>query len=240
MRVHRLMQPPLTQLQHSIRAARQRLIVRDDQECRATRPSEREQHRKHLPCCFLVEIARWLICEQQAWLMHERACYRDALLLAARQGVHRSMKTVAETDFREHRDTALTSLCAADAVELEREPDVLLDVERGKQIEELIDEADACTAKQSAVRLAQRRDIATVDFNRAAVRPIDAADDIQEGRLARAAASDDRDSLAAADLRVGLIEHAVNARPLAKAATELPDDEHIQRPCVQAGSLPLL
>jgi len=234
------MQPPLTQLQHSIRAARQRLIVRDDQQCRTTRPCEREQHRKHLLCRFIVEIPRWLIREQQGWLMHERACKRDALLLAARQRVHGTVKTVAETDFREHRDAALASLCAAHAVELERESDVLLDVQRGEQVEELIDEADACAAQQSALRLDQRSDIATVDFNRAAVRPIDAADEIEESRFARAAASDDRDSLAAGYVRVGLVKHAVDACPLAKAATKLPDNEHIQRPCVQARSLPLL
>jgi len=240
MRVRRLTELPVTQLQHSIRAARQRLIVRDDQQRRTTRPGDREQYRKHLLCCFLVEVPRRLICEQQGWLMHERACYRDALLLAARQGVHGTVKTVAETDFREHCSTALPSLCPADAVELERESDILLDIQRGKQIEELIDETDACAAKQSALRLAQRRDIAAVDFNRAAVRPIDAADEIQESRLARAAASDDRDSLAAGYVRVGLIEHAVNAYPLAKAATKLPDNEHIHCPWLQAESLPLL
>ena len=159
----------------------------------------------------------------QGWLMHERACKRDALLLAARQRVHGTVKTVAETDFREHRDAALASLCAAHAVELERESDVLLDVQRGEQVEELIDEADACAAQQSALRLDQRSDIATVDFNRAAVRPIDAADEIEESRFARAAASDDRDSLAAGYVRVGLVKHAVDACPLAKAATKLPD-----------------
>jgi len=234
------MEASLTQLQHSICAARERVIVRDDQQCGTTRPCEREQNRKHLLRCFLVQIPRWLICEQQSWLMHERACNRDALLLAARQGVHGTVKTVAQTNFREHRNTALPSVCAADPVELERESDVLLDIQCGKQIEELIDEANVCAAKQSALRLDQRCDIATVDFNRAAVRPIDAADEIEESRFARAAASDDRDSLAAGYVRVGLVKHAVDACPLAKAATKLPDNEHIQRPCVQARSLPLL
>src|SRR5262249_46950397 len=110
--------------------------------------------------------------------------------------------------------------------ELEHQAHVLEHVERRDEVEELVDEADVRAAEERACRLAERAHLAAVELDRAGVGALDAAHDVKERRLARAAAAPDRDDLAARERRVRAGEHAVHALALDEAAEQLADAEH--------------
>ena len=60
----------------------------------------------------------------------------------------------------------------------------------------------------------------------AAVGVVDTADEVEERRLARAAASHHRESLARADLGIETVEHAVHTGAFVEAAGELANSQH--------------
>src|SRR6202030_4168270 len=112
------------------------------------------------------------------------------------------------------------------AVQFQHQTHVFRDVEGRDQVEELVDEADVGAPEQGAGRLAHRRHVTAVDLHGTAVGAVDAADEIEKRRFGRAAASGDRDRLAAAHVRVGAVEHLVHAPALAEAAGKLSNAEH--------------
>ena len=159
--------------------------------------------------------------------MHQRAGDGDALLLAAGERIDRAMGAGAQADILESREAALTCRAAAYPIELEHQANVLGDIERRDEIEELVHEADVGATKQCARRLAERGHLEPIDVHRAAVGAIDAADQVEERRFARAAAAHDRDALTGGDLRVEPVENAVDALTLAEVAAKLADTHHI-------------
>src|SRR5256885_17058191 len=83
------------------------------------------------------------------------------------------------------------------SVEFQHQAHVLFDIEGRDQVEELVDEADVGAAEQGAGGLAHGRHVTPVDLHGATLGRVDAADEIEERGFARAAASGDRDRLAA-------------------------------------------
>ena len=90
--------------------------------------------------------------------------------------------------------------------ELDREPDVLLGGQRGDQVEELEDEADLLAAEVGELVLREVRDVDAVDDDASVGGRVDAAEEVEERGLARAARSDDRHELAARDAEIDVVE----------------------------------
>ncbi|MDB6041789.1 MAG: hypothetical protein JWM63_340 [Gammaproteobacteria bacterium] len=158
--------------------------------------------------------------------MHQGTRDRHALLLTAGQLVYGAVKSVTKTYFSEHGGTAPTRVGTSHPVQLEHETHVLLNIERWDEVEELIDESDVRAPEQCARGLGQRRNVTAAELHDAAVGSIDAADYIQQGRFAGAATADDGNRRAVLNLRIRMIEHAMNALAFAKATTELPENKH--------------
>src|SRR5581483_11849998 len=87
----------------------------------------------------------------------------------------------------------------ARTLELESPSDVLLDGERGKQVEVLKDDGDVREPEIGARVLVDRPQVAAVHRDASGGRRVEAADEIQQRRLPRAALSHDGDELAALD-----------------------------------------
>jgi hypothetical protein len=148
---------------------------------------------------------------------------RHSLLLAAGEPIDGAVQPIAESDLAENRGAALAGGGPAYPVQLQREADVLLDVKGRDEIEELIDEPEVRAPEERAFRLPHRGHDPPADLHLAAVGAVDPAHEIEQGRLARAAAADDCDHLPPAEAGIGSIEHPVHAGPLAEAAAELAD-----------------
>ena len=89
-----------------------------------------------------------------------------------------------------------------------REPHVLHDVQVGDQVARrpLPDEPDPVAPILGELALVQTAEVAPLDLDDPGGRPIQAADHVEDRRLARAARSDDREELALADVEVDAAE----------------------------------
>jgi hypothetical protein len=81
----------------------------------------------------------------------------------------------------------------------QRELDVLEDVEHRDQVEALEDEAEGLEAQLRERFLAQPAGVVAIDAHRAGGGDVDAADEVQQRRLAAARGAGERDELAPAD-----------------------------------------
>lgn len=90
---------------------------------------------------------------------------------------------------------------------MRRDLDVLLDGEIGHQVVELEDKSQLTAAILAQVGRLEHREVAAVHHDGAAVGILQAADQVEKGRLARARGSQHDADLAAIDGRVDAIEH---------------------------------
>ena len=136
--------------------------------------------------------------------MHQGAGQGDALLLAAGEAVGEGLGAIQQAHGLQQRLGALADLGRAGPVQLQRQHHVLPHGERRDQVEELEDEADVAAAKEGALAVVQRRQLLPAQPQPAAVGPVDAAEQVEQGALAAAAAAQDGDELALGELGVGV------------------------------------
>ena len=138
----------------------------------------------------------------------ERAGDGDALLLAAGELGGEPVGHVAEPDVDQRVERFLPRLCAPHAVELPRQRHVLGGGQRRDEVELLEDVADAAASGSGAVRAAERAEVLPGDRDGAGGRDVEAAEQVQERRLARARRAHDGDQLAEPDVEVDVDERA--------------------------------
>ena len=147
----------------------------------------------HSRAVVVVEIAGGLIGEQQARLVHQGARDRDALLLAPGElidrarGARRKAHPASAARLRARAAAPRTPFNSSTRRTFSSH------VERRDEVEELVDEADVRAAVERAPGSASARHLGAVDLDGAGVGAVDAADEVEERRLARAAASGDGD-----------------------------------------------
>ena len=143
----------------------------------------------------------------------ERACERDALLLAARELVREAVRVLRQADEAEQLRNALAALAAADA-----EADVLLDAQVREERVLLEDHPDPARVRRDED--ARPEDGAVLDRDLAGVGALEARDESEQRRLAAAARAEQGDELAALDAELALehgrdvaeaLRHAVRA-----------------------------
>src|SRR5262249_14193913 len=91
-------------------------------------------------------------------------------------------------------------------------------LERGRpveQVEALEDEADEVAAQQRALRAREARDVDALKEVLSGRRPVEAAEDVEARRLARAARAQERDELAAPDAEADPVERGEGRGALA-------------------------
>ena len=103
----------------------------------------------------------------------------------------------------------------------QRHRDVLERRELRQQMMELIDEAERTIAQPAALRVAQRAHRLADDAHLACRRLIEAADELQQRRLARARRADDRDAIALGDGELDAAQHLDVAPDVAERLDEL-------------------
>ena len=149
-----------------------------------------------------VEVAGRFVGHQDRRAADERARDGGALLLAARQLARPVVQAVLEPDEREALDRARAALGGGDALVEQRDLDVLGDRQLGDEVEGLEDEADLLAAHAGELVVAELLDRLAVELVAARGRPVEAAEEVHERRLARTRRTHDRDVLAARDHEV--------------------------------------
>jgi hypothetical protein len=122
------------------------------------------------------------------------------------------LEALAEADFLEHAGGPAVRLAAVHAADDERHGDVLERRELRQQMVELIDEAERRVAHATALGLGHPAERASPHRDRAGTGRVQAAEQVQQGRLARARAPDDHDALTRPDLQVDPRQHAHRRR----------------------------
>src|SRR6185369_11682182 len=92
-----------------------------------------------------VKVAGWFVGEDKRRIVHKRSCYRDALLLSARQVSWICVDAVLQSNPLEHLKGASPLLPARHAEHFEYECDVFKHGARRNQLEVLEDEPDAAS-----------------------------------------------------------------------------------------------
>src|SRR5690606_28740184 len=124
-----------------------------------------------------VEVARRLVGEQEQRIVHQRACDRDALLLATGQLERTVVEAAFESD-AQREPLGLRTGLRPDAILVEqRHFEVLEDRELRDQVERLEDEPDLAAAHLGELAVAELRDVAVAEPVLAGRRAIEAAED---------------------------------------------------------------
>ena len=174
--------------------------VGDHRERRACAVDALEQS-EHLLLAGGVEVAGRLVEQEHAGLHDERAGDGDALLLAARELRREMAGAIGEADLAEPGEHAAATLSRRHSGVHERQLDVAIGTRARQQVVGLEHEADALAANVRATRLVERRHLLAHELVGAGRRTVEAAEDGEQRRLARAGRAHDRDELALADHR---------------------------------------
>ena len=153
-----------------------------------------------------VEGAGRLVGEQEARVVHERPRDGDALLLAARQLHGAMVGAVREADAAERLQGALAAGPAVEAGIDHRQFDIAQRVHARQQVELLEDEADLAVAQARQAVGIEALDRGARRGVLPAGRPVEAADEVHEGRLARARRTHDGDEIALVDVERHAVE----------------------------------
>src|SRR6188508_106295 len=198
---------PLREMQR-VRGARGGVrIVRNHDDGLAMPLVQRLQQVQDLVARLPVEITRRLVAEQQRRVRHDRARDADALLLAAGELARPVLRAILQADEAQGRLDALAPLAAREPRQQQRQLDVALGREHRQQVVHLEDEADVVRAPACERAVAHRIDALACDLERAAARPVEAADQVQQRRLAGARRPHQREEVAFADVEVELLEN---------------------------------
>ena len=156
----------------------------DQQERGAGLAADFADELKRVAGVAAVEVARRLVGEDELRVVGQRPGHGHALLLAGRELPREMSELVAQPHALEQR---FRMAAVHPATERHPEFHVLEDIVALEQVEGLENIPDGRGAQPVAPRLAELGHVVAVELDATAVRREDAGDEVEEGRLARAA-----------------------------------------------------
>jgi hypothetical protein len=155
----------------------------------------------------LIEVAGWLIGEEQPRLVDQGAGDRHPLHLATAEVPRRGVELAAQPDLLEQRRRPLVRATAVHPGDRRRQLDVLAGAEAGEEVEELEDEAEIGGPEPGPLALAETADLAPVESQPPLARRVEGAEQVEQRALAAARGTDDRDQLARLDPHRDPVQH---------------------------------
>jgi hypothetical protein len=147
-----------------------------------------------------VEIARGLVGEHDGGIVHQRARDGHALLLSARQLARMVVFALGEAHGGEAGARPLPALAHGHAGVEQGQADVLHRARAREQVELLEHEADLAAADARERVAREARHVLAVEDVPARGGPVETAQQVHEGRLARARGAHDGDEVTGVDL----------------------------------------
>ena len=157
------------------------------------------EQRRDVLAGLVVQLAGRLVGDEQRRPVRQRARDRDTLHFAAGELRGQMIGPIGQTDVIQQLARPGAALAGGDTGFGLRQLDVLGGAEHRQQEEALEDESDACEPKAAALRFGELRRVAPIEEQRSARRRIDAADQMQQRRLAAAGRPGDRHVIAGVD-----------------------------------------
>src|SRR5690606_22475892 len=198
-------------------------VVGDHDDGLAVFAVEHLQQAEDLVGGLAVEVAGGLVADQQGGVGDQGAGDRHALLLAAGELAGLVPGALGQTDQAQRHLGAPGPLGAAHLAQQQRQLDVLLRAQHRQQVVELEDEADVLGAPARQFAGLELVDALAVDADAAGGGRVQAADQVQQGGLARARRAHQGDEGTALDLEVDAVQHFHLLLAAGVVLGELPD-----------------
>src|SRR5262245_18998739 len=208
------------QYQHAVHARGERQVVRRHQRGDARVSDELQQLVEDVGRGRWIEVAGWLIGQQEPGRVGKRARNGGGLLFAARQWRRLMREAFTQSEHGEQLLGASLTGAAPNTADHLWQQHVL---ERGKfrqQLVKLVDEAHFGAAHARALRIVEARAVRTVDDHAPPVRGLEQPGDVQQRRLASARWPDQCHGLARIELRRRPLQHGNFPVALAERARE--------------------
>jgi hypothetical protein len=199
------------QAQNAVGMARQIGTVGDQDQGLAEPAYQLVQQFRHPVAGGRIQVAGGFVGQNQVRLVNQGAGHGDPLLLPAGQRVGETVPITGQIDGREHVRHGAVSRAAPPPQQLQRQAQVFRHRQGGQQVEELEHEADVPAAQQRAFPFAEGGDVDAAHLEAAGLGAVDAADQVEQGGFARAAAAHQRHRLAGGDFQRGIRQHVVPA-----------------------------
>ena len=145
-----------------------------------------QQQLHDVPAGLQVELAGWLVGDQQAWPAGQRAGDGDPLLLAPGEFARPVRSMAGQAGQRQHGRHPLPALAGPHARDAQRNPHVLGGGQHGNEPEGLENEGDRVPPQRQPVPLGHPAHLAAIHPHLARRRAVQAADDVQQRGLAGA------------------------------------------------------
>ncbi len=197
---------PLIQMQHMLGARRGVRIVRHHDDGLALLLIQRLQQIEDLIARLAVEVAGRLVAQQQRRIGNDRARDADALLLTAGQLARLVLGAFAQSHQAQRCAGALATIRGRQRGQQQRQFDVALGGQHRQQVVHLEHEADVIRAPAAELAVAHRVGALAGDFDRARGRPVEAADQVQQRRLAGARRAHQRQEIPFGDVQVERVQ----------------------------------
>src|SRR5438445_6843070 len=196
----------LLQMEDDARALRGERVVGDHQRGLSVISHEAVQEIQDLVGALAVEVAGGLVAEQKRRIGHDRARDADALLLSAGELSRIVMHPVAQPHDRQRRLDVTPALRLRQAGQQERQLRVLEGGEHGDQVVHLEDEPHVARSPGRQLAGGHVGDLVPRHDDAPGRGHVEAAEQVEQGRLARAARAHKRDEIARVDVEVESLE----------------------------------
>ena len=205
--MHRLFyERPLVQMQGVAGVFGGLRVMGDHHDGLAVLAVERLQQAQDLLGRLPVQVAGGLVADQQGRVGDDGAGDGHALLLAAGQFVRAVLRAVAQADQLQCDFGIALALRAGQAGQQQRQLDVALRGQHRHQVVELEHVADVLAAPVRELAALHRVDALAVDGDLPARGDVEAADQVEQGGLARAGGAHERHEIAAGDVQVHAVQ----------------------------------
>src|SRR5262245_21372617 len=184
---HHLRDSPIHEEAHLVCEGRVARVVGHEQNGAAVAVAHLTQRVHDLEAGLLAQVARRLVAKEQGLRARQRARDAGALHLAARELVREGAGARGDPEALEQRRHGRTGRVLAPPGDRERQADVLAHAEVRQQVEELEHVADRAPAQERLRAERELREVLAVELDRARAGLVEARDQVQERRLARAA-----------------------------------------------------
>ena len=178
------------------------LIVRDDNQRDALLLVEAEKQVLDAFASSGIEVTGRLVGEDDFWIIDDGASDTDALFLAAGKVVSLVFGLVGELNDFERLEGAAATFAETDAIDFERQNDVVEHGIVGVHKEALEDEAELFVAELVELTSMQFAGVFAVKFDGAFGRLVEKRQEMHQGGLAGAGFADNRDGFALVDVDI--------------------------------------
>ena len=219
-------QHALLEVQQRARALGRARVVGHHQDRLAVLRDEQAQQVQDLVRALAVEVAGRLVAQQERRVGHDRARDRHALLLPARELAREVVHALREPhEAQRGLHVRRAAPPPRSGRQQQRQLDVAIGREHGDQVVGLEHEAHVARAPGGELAARHRRDLVAGHADGAGARHVQAAEQVEQRRLARSARAHEGDELARADVEVQPLEDAdlLAAAHVALAEAARPD-----------------